>query len=97
MFRTGAFYFLASWSEELSAASLIHERENENRQPIFNSSANHGGSLLIYLLKMCCIPTYIMPIATLIAYVVILLAGFTVLAAGAISFKDGFTSYLGIN
>lgn len=38
-----------------------------------------------------------MPIATLIAYVVILLAGFTVLAAGAISFKDGFTSYLGIN
>lgn len=38
-----------------------------------------------------------MQVATLIAYIIVLIAGFFVLAGGAYSFKDGFMTYLGIN
>lgn len=38
-----------------------------------------------------------MPVASLIAYIVILIVGLCVLAAGGIAFRDGFMTYQGIN
>lgn len=45
---------------------------------------------------MCCIPTFIMPVATAIASVMSMLAGILIFIGGGLSFTDGFMTYLGI-